>query len=54
MTKYVVFSKGPYVGEQLRTYKSSATDLERLMSGVGHIGCKEHFYIPYILQLHKS
>lgn len=49
MMKYVVCSKGPYVGDQLRTYKSSITDLEIAKSGVGRIGCNELFYSQYIL-----
>lgn len=53
MIKYVVCSKGPYMGDQLRTYKSSVTDLAIAKSGVGRIGCNKHFYSQYILQLHK-
>lgn len=53
MTKYVICSMGPYVGDQLRTYKSSVTDLEIAKSGGGHICCSEHFYSQCILWLHK-
>lgn len=53
MIKYLACSKGPYVGDQLRTYKSSITDLEIGKPGVGHIDCNEHYYSQYILQLHK-
>lgn len=53
MMKYVVCSRGPYVGDQLRTFKSSLTNLEIAKPGVEHIGCNKHFYSQYILQLHK-
>ena len=53
MIKYVVCSKGPHVGDQLRTYKSSVTDLEIAKSDVGCIGCNKHFYSQSVLQLHK-
>lgn len=53
MIKYAVCSKGPYVGDQLRTYKSSITHLETANSGVWLIGCNERLYSQYILQLHK-
>ena len=39
MMKYVVCSKGPYMGDQLRTFKSSLTDLEIAKPGVERIGC---------------